>query len=923
MDIDGDFDDFHDHDDGHDHDDHHHGHDCGHHDDHVHHAHNDSGTWSDPADAVNHFYAEKITADEFELLKEALKPHYDLGNFIAPHGGHSHLTRADAFNNEQAELLLKEYAALKAEHHGHGSRMNLRNIAESWEFLDDLFDVPGKFPKRHQTKGTSGVEGTIESAAHSAAQWIGSQYTNFPDNVTRVLQGKPLVAEANGANNHKQTFGLHVHGGQPAEQIIGALGLSILGNTIADKITENNNTPFARIGSSFIKLLGGIPMLTGITGKQLGHAIEGGETQDIVKWGFLSIMSLLGITMPQLTRLNTGANISAAMLAGIGTLQTDALDVQKQAIDNILAALPGQALLIGESGAGATKVDADTLKPGDRVKITSGQMIPADCDIIRINSGDSVEVNDSQDSGQKQSRKVAGHKLYQGALLMEGEIEVRVNKAAKDSYLRKQFERIRYTDDTSQHSLLENVLGKYLYLFVGSTALQTLYHTFKNAFSNGKLDLSGINIVEGLEEGGKFGMIASDCNALVSGAAFPLFQKAMVEQGVLITKPVAVERIPALDIIVSDLTGTLTAGDLSVTEVYFTPASGQKSNSAKILNNIAALEQASSSTHVIADAMRRDFIARNQGMNIEDAAKRVANIQDEKGYGVKGRIDQQDIAIGRRDFIEKQGVIIPPDVLERANNAMAEGKTVSFVIDGSDVGFIAFSDPVRNEAVGAVQKLVAENRLLLVTGQDEKSAMVKARELGIPADKVHAGVLPEQKAEIVRKLKAEGLKVGYVCDGLNDRMAAIEANETGVSFIMHDTGDKALSADAMVVVRGIQDIDPLMKKCREVRNLAWGSLGAGVGWTGLLVGDYLKKEVSGEKTRGLGVSTFLHEFMSLALVALGIAGSKKAAKSFGLETATAAVNSAAISTAAINPDASAHHLAGTLVGTEFRARDHI
>jgi Cu+-exporting ATPase len=266
-------------------------------------------------------------------------------------------------------------------------------------------------------------------------------------------------------------------------------------------------------------------------------------------------------------------------------------------------------------------------------------------------------------------------------------------------------------------------------------------------------------------------------------------------EGILIRNAESLEIFEKVNTLVVDKTGTFTEGRPRLTEVI--PAEGF--DATNLLRSVASLEKASE--HPLAAAI----LAGAREKNIELVP--VADFQSITGKGVTGTLQSKRIAVGNAAFIEKLGAS-SETLHERAEDLRKEGQTVMFVAsDGRFAGLIAVADPVRESAVQAIQQLKqAGIRVVMLTGDNHTTAAAVAQKLGIDFE---ADVLPEKKAEVVKKLQSQGAVVAMAGDGVNDEPALAQAQ---VGIAMGTGTDVAMETGGITLVKG--DLRGILKARR-------------------------------------------------------------------------------------------------------------
>ncbi len=256
--------------------------------------------------------------------------------------------------------------------------------------------------------------------------------------------------------------------------------------------------------------------------------------------------------------------------------------------------------------------------------------------------------------------------------------------------------------------------------------------------------------------------------------------------GVLFRSAEAIETLRTVDTLLVDKTGTLTEGKPSLSDVK--ALSGLSENA--LLALAASLERASE--HPLAGAIIDGAAAR--GVLLEP----VEGFEAIPGKGISGRCGGQTVVLGTRALLDARG-IDPRPLTADAERLRTQGKTVMLVaIDGRAAGLLAVADPVKATTPGAIRDLHADGlRIVMLTGDSRTTAEAVARSLGI--DDVMAEVLPEQKAEAVRRLQARGAIVAMAGDGINDAPALAQAH---VGIAMGTGTDVAMESAGVTLVRG-------------------------------------------------------------------------------------------------------------------------
>jgi Cu+-exporting ATPase len=277
--------------------------------------------------------------------------------------------------------------------------------------------------------------------------------------------------------------------------------------------------------------------------------------------------------------------------------------------------------------------------------------------------------------------------------------------------------------------------------------------------------------------------------------------------GVLFRNAEAIEVLRKVDTLVVDKTGTLTLGKPELASVVAAP--GIEEN--ELLRLAANVERASE--HPLAAAIISG--AEKRGVTVR-AASGFSSIT---GKGVQGEVDGHRVALGNQALLTELGVDAH-ELADRAEKLRADGQTVMFVVvDGKTAGLIGVADPVKETTNEAIRELHGEGlRIVMLTGDSETTARAVAAKLGI--DEVIAGVLPDQKADTIKRLQTEGHIVAMAGDGINDAPALAQAEVgiamgTGTDVAMESAGVTLVKGDLRGIVRARRLSNATMSNIRQ------------------------------------------------------------------------------------------------------------
>jgi Cu+-exporting ATPase len=256
--------------------------------------------------------------------------------------------------------------------------------------------------------------------------------------------------------------------------------------------------------------------------------------------------------------------------------------------------------------------------------------------------------------------------------------------------------------------------------------------------------------------------------------------------GILFRNAEAIELMRKIDTLVVDKTGTLTEGKPKL--ISITAADGVQEND--LLRFAASIERGSE--HPLAEAIVKG--AEQRGVEPD----RAEDFESVTGQGVKGRVNGRDVALGNRPLMDSLGVD-PGPLAARAEELRGDGQTVMFVsVDGKQAGLVGVADPIKDSTPDAIRTLHNERiRIVMLTGDSRTTAQAVASKLGI--DEIMAEILPDQKADIVRRLQDEGHIVAMAGDGINDAPALAQAH---VGIAMGTGTDVAMESAGVTLVKG-------------------------------------------------------------------------------------------------------------------------
>jgi Cu+-exporting ATPase len=288
--------------------------------------------------------------------------------------------------------------------------------------------------------------------------------------------------------------------------------------------------------------------------------------------------------------------------------------------------------------------------------------------------------------------------------------------------------------------------------------------------------------------------------------------------GILVRNAEALETLEKVDTLVVDKTGTLTEGKPRLVSVEVEPGQDET----EVLRLAASLERASE--HPLAHAIVT--AAAERGISLSP----VSEFQSITGQGVTGTVAGHRVAIGNAHL---QQTVSGDRLFARAEELRHEGQTVVFVyVDGRPVGLLGVADLIKPSASEAIRLLHESGiRIVMLTGDNRVTAEAVARALGI--DEVKAGVLPQEKREVIRELQGQGHKVAMAGDGINDAPALTQADVgiamgTGTDVAIESAGITLVKGDLRGIVRARRLSQATMRNIRQNLFFAFVYNSAGV-----------------------------------------------------------------------------------------------
>ena len=471
---------------------------------------------------------------------------------------------------------------------------------------------------------------------------------------------------------------------------------------------------------------------------------------------------------------DTAAVVTVLVLLG-QVLELRARDQTSGAIRKLLGLAPKTARLVGPNGE--EDVPIARVRPGDVLRVRPGEKVPVDGTVTEGTSA----VDESMVSGEPiPAEKGPGARVIGGTINGTGSLLVRADRVGADTLLSQIVRMVGEARRT--RAPVERLVDRVSAWFVPAVLLVAVV-----SFTAWSVWGPPPRLAHALVSAIAVLIIACPC---ALGLATPM--SIMVgtgrgaEAGVLFRDAEALETLHRVDTLVVDKTGTLTEGKPALVAVE--PAEGFSEG--ELLRLAASLERGSE--HPLAAAIVRGAEAR--GLDLTEAR----DFRSITGKGVVGSVEGRAVALGNLALLAERGVHAG-DVQAGLDAHRAEGRTVMLAaVDGRFAGLVAVADPIRPSTPEALRLLREDGvRVIMLTGDSKATAEAVARRRGI--DEVIAEVLPEGKAEAVKRLQAEGRVVAMAGDGVNDAPALAQAH---VGIAMGSGTDVAMESAGVTLVKG-------------------------------------------------------------------------------------------------------------------------
>jgi P-type Cu+ transporter len=424
-------------------------------------------------------------------------------------------------------------------------------------------------------------------------------------------------------------------------------------------------------------------------------------------------------------------------------------------------------------------VTIESVIVGDRVLVRPGEKIPVDGS---VESGQSA-VDESMLTGESVPvEKAAGDSVFGATMNTTGALRLVATKVGTDSALQQIVRLVQEAQGSKAPiaRLADTISGVFVPIVI-AIALVTFVAWWFVSPADSRLSMALVTAVSVL-------IIACPCAlGLATPTAIMVGTGRGAETGILIKGGESLETAHKLTAIILDKTGTITHGKPAVTDVR--NSSDSPFDTAELLRLVASAER--HSEHPLAAAIVRE--AATRGLTLAEPTEFQAVV----GHGVEAVVDGHRVLVGKAGLLNQRGVAV--SLSDDAAKLAALGRTPMFVaVDGREAGIVAVADTVRPESKDAIATIHGLGlRVVMMTGDNRRTAEAVASQVGV--DLVFAEVLPQDKADKVKSLQADGHVVGMVGDGINDAPALAQAD---VGLAVGTGTDIAMEAADITLMRG-------------------------------------------------------------------------------------------------------------------------
>jgi P-type Cu+ transporter len=495
---------------------------------------------------------------------------------------------------------------------------------------------------------------------------------------------------------------------------------------------------------------------------------------------------------------DTAATITTLILMG-RLLEAGAKRKTTDAIKQLLGLQPKTARVV-RSGA-ESDIDLNELVVHDTIIVRPGEKIPVDGTITR----GSTSIDESLVTGESLPvDKSAGQKVIGGTINKNGTIEFTATAVGKDTVIANIVRLVEEAQGSKApiQKLADTIAGIFVPVVISIAVLTflTWYFVVGIPFTSAMINFIAVMI------------IACPCAlGLATPTAIMVGTGLGASRGILIKNAESLERAQKIGTIVLDKTGTITEGRTAVTDFVVLGGFTEE----RVLGRAAAVEDRSE--HPLGKAIV-EYALRMKAQQGE-----VDKFESFPGHGLQGTVHGDAVLIGNVEMMKKQGVAVS-EAEEFSTRIAAEGKTSVFIaLNGKIAGVIGIADTIKPGSKEAIKNLKEMGfTVVMITGDNFQTARTIGEQAGV--DSVIAGVLPQEKADHIRRIQETGAIVAMVGDGVNDAPALAQADVSiamgsGTDIAMETADITLMHSDLFGVVQAIRLSKRTMLSIKQ--NLFW------------------------------------------------------------------------------------------------------
>lgn len=477
-------------------------------------------------------------------------------------------------------------------------------------------------------------------------------------------------------------------------------------------------------------------------------------------------------------------------------LETKSKGKTSDAISKLINLAPKSAIVLREGKE--VEIDLEKIVLGDIIVVRPGGSIPVDGVIIEGRGA----VDQSSITGESLPvEKTIGDSVVSGTINKNGYLKMKATKVGDNTTLAQIIKLVE--EASNSKAPISKIADKVSGVFVPAVIIIAVVTVIIWLIAGQSFEFAltmGIAVL----------VISCPCSlGLATPVAIMVGTGKGAENGILIKSAETLELLHLVDTVVLDKTGTITEGKPKVTNII------SLTNEKELLKIAGSLEK--NSEHPLAEAIMERV--KEEKIDLID----ITNFEAVSGRGVKGKTDGKEYFAGNIAFMQENNIDIS-GIISQSNELLEQGKTVLYFANNNTViGMIAVADTIKATSYEAIKELKKENiEVIMITGDNKIVAETIGNELGI--SKVISEVLPQDKEKEVEKLQAQGKKVAFVGDGINDSPALVKA-DVGIG-IGSGTDIAIESADSVIMKDSLLDVVTAIDLSRAVirnikMNLFW------------------------------------------------------------------------------------------------------